>query len=238
MNAQLRNIALLFVVMHLVNKLDQKDERVILGARTAYTAFLLTALLLNALLRRLVVNKADARPLEVPVKPTLQNPTPDPNVRQRITVQQYDLSLLDATRSQLLLQTALLLFLHWKMGSVSPLILQSVMGFFRQLDDPLIKIHLFGQRDAGPLERPFKPEPNPLFKLLGLDPNRRQTERRIVEDSGDALTARGNAEASETQGETAASTVDDVSDSSADEALAPDSESEEEKPTPSRKKED
>jgi hypothetical protein len=238
MNAQLRNIALLFVVMHLVNKLDQKDERVILGARTAYTTFLLTALLLNTLVRRLVVKKADVRPLEVPLKPTLQNPTPDPNVRQRITVQQYDLSLLDSTRSQLLLQTALLLFLHWKMGSVSPLILQAVMGFFRQLDDPLIKIHLFRQRDTGTLERPFKAEPNPLLKLFGLDPSRRQTETSTTENAPGAAMSANHATVSEVQGAAVDSGMDDVSDSSADEALVQDSDSEEEKGAPSREKQD
>jgi hypothetical protein len=239
MNAHIRNIALLFVVMHLVNKLDQKDERVILGARTAYATFLLTALLLNAFVRRLVIKKADGRLLEVPLKPTLQNPTPDPNVRQRLTVQEYDISLLDATRSQLFLQTALLVFLHWKMGSVAPLILQAIMGFVRQLDDPLIKIHLLGHRDTGALERPFKSEPNPLLKLLGLDPSRNQASARQGSDSHiDDTAVQSRSQPGETQHVTPVGDVGNVSDSSADEAIAQDSASDDEQKSMRGKKDD
>ena len=254
MNPQIRNLLLALVLYKWAGRLDPQDERVILGARTAYLAFLVVALGINYLLRARVRAARDGRVLQMPRRPTMENPRPAAGETEQVSVQQYDESLLKAARTQLLMQTAFLAFFHWKMGAITPLVLQAVMGVFRQFDDPLVKIHLLGHAARGPLERPFKPEPNPLMQLLGVNegamrrtPSGTPTESAAPQGGAAAGTvtesAPGGAEAAVGRLTAAANgwlrpppppapaTADDlgeVTDSSADEAVAPDDEDDDE----------
>mmetsp|Transcript_28534 Transcript_28534/g.69452 ORF Transcript_28534/g.69452 Transcript_28534/m.69452 type:complete len:149 (-) Transcript_28534:26-472(-) len=60
-------------------------------------------------------------------------------------------------------------FIHYKMGTVTPMVMTAAMGLVRFLDDPQVKLHVLGHKDEGDLQRPFKSD-NPLAKLLGLGP--------------------------------------------------------------------
>ena len=43
-----------------------------------------------------------------------------------------------------------------------------------------VKIHLFGMKPEGKLERPFKAPANPLAEMLGADPNGEKDDEKAV----------------------------------------------------------
>jgi Phosphate transport (Pho88) len=82
------------------------------------------------------------------------------------TVLEYDLNLLQTARKSWLMNAVILTLVHMKTASVSPLLMSTIMGLTRYLDDPLFKLHILGFRSDGPLKRPFPVDKNPLAGLL------------------------------------------------------------------------
>ena len=70
--------------------------------------------------------------------------------------------------------------IHYKWGSPMPLLFQCIMQPMNLTDDPLVKIHLFGMKPEGKLERPFKAPANPLAEMLGADPNGEKDDEKAV----------------------------------------------------------
>lgn len=86
---------------------------------------------------------------------------------ETITVMEYDVRTLVAARRAFITNACILAGLHYKMESVSPLIMSGMMGMMKLLtEDKLVQIHIRGEPAVGPLKRPFKPPENPLGKLL------------------------------------------------------------------------
>lgn len=84
-----------------------------------------------------------------------------------VTVMEYDLRKLAAARKSWVTNLCLLAAIHYKMESVSPLVMSVLMGAIRLFtDDPLFSIHLRGAPAVGPLKRPFVAPKNPLTDML------------------------------------------------------------------------
>lgn len=231
MNPQIRNLVVMFAIMSWSKNLDATDGQTVLIARSAYGAYVLLLLLLNYVMRQRVAAARDGRVISVPKKPSMSNPTPSAGDAERTTVMQYDLSLLNASRSQVLSQGAILALLHWKTGTLAPLVMQSVMGLMRLLDDPIMKIHLLGTPAEGALQRPFKAEPNPLAQLLGGGGGAQRQQQQAASsgtEGGNDNAAASAGAAAQQRAAGASEQLDDVTDSSGDEAAAVDDEDEEE----------
>lgn len=86
---------------------------------------------------------------------------------EMVTTLEYDLRQLNASRRSWITNACLLAAIHYKMESVSPLIMSSVMGIIRLIsDDPLFKLYILGASATAELARPFKTPESPLTALL------------------------------------------------------------------------
>jgi len=75
------------------------------------------------------------------------------------TIMEYDLKQAKSMQSGMLTNMAFMWFLHFKMGQVQPLIIQTVTGISNMVYSPLFQVYVMGRN----LERPYK---NPATKKL------------------------------------------------------------------------
>lgn len=154
--------------MMLVRTIDQEDPAILLRTRIGFGIYLLATTLIYYVVHRRILSRNNKAPLTVKTPPPpfgagSENP---PAVRYT-TVIEYDLEHLKKARQGWIFNTLLLSVIHYKMETVSPLIMSGLMTFIRLLtDDPLVKMYLFGQPSVGKLKRPFQPEENPLANML------------------------------------------------------------------------
>jgi hypothetical protein len=92
-------------------------------------------------------------------------------ITKTYTIEDYDQKDAVGKVRALCLQVAMTSFMHYKWGSPMPLLFQCVMLPMNLADEPLVKIHIFGQKAEGKLARPFAAPPNPMADMLGVNPN-------------------------------------------------------------------
>ncbi len=174
--------------MMLVRSIDQEDPAVLLRARVGFGLYILTTALIYFILHLRIVARNDRTKIRVPVPVPPFGPGSDAPPSMRDTTHlEYDLDLLRSGRQGWLLNTLLLAAIHYKMQTVSPLIMSGLMGFFRLVtDDALFKLHIMGNPSVGKLKRPFPAEENPLAVLLkGLVPKPEEENAQQGEDLHD-----------------------------------------------------
>jgi Phosphate transport (Pho88) len=179
--AGMKNLVLMGTTMMAVRRIDQDDPAVLMYARLGFAAYIVIVLLINFVLHMRVVaanNKSLIAVPPPPAPPSFAAPTApalaaQPAEDNVTTVLAYDLGVLASARKSWMLNVVILTAIHIKMSGVSTLIMSSVMGLARFLDDPLFRLHVLGHPAVGPLKRPFKPEENPLAAMLqNLAPKR------------------------------------------------------------------
>lgn len=177
--AGMKNLALMGGTMMLVKRLDQEAADVILYTRAAFAAYLFICCVINMYLHARVVAAGDRSPLVVPPPapspftppPPPDAPPPPPPTDTHTTVLAYDLGILQTARRSWLMNAVVLTLIHAKTGAINPLIMSSVMGLVKLVDDPLFRLHVLREPATGSLKRPFTPEANPLATLMqGLAP--------------------------------------------------------------------
>lgn len=97
---------------------------------------------------------------------------PEEPKMETVTIMDYDLAQLAKTRKSFITNACILAAIHYKMQSVSPLVISAVTGLVRLLtDDPLVAIHFLKSAPVGPLARPFK-QPEGLLGTMfkGMTP--------------------------------------------------------------------
>jgi len=160
---QVRNLVIFLGLLYGMRQVDQNDPVAINFCRIVFGLYLLLGLAFQAYVTKVVTDKKDTREIEVPPQPALGSPAGPP---EKKTVMEYDLGQLSTQRTQMLMNSLMVAFFHFKMGQVSPLVMTSVMGIMRFLDDPMFKIHVLKNEAVGALERPFKADANPLMGWL------------------------------------------------------------------------
>lgn len=133
----IRNMVIFGSLLYGMKMIDQTDPVMINYCRMVFAVFVLVGMLFHAYVTRQITMKNDTREIEVPPESTPFAPaaTTEP-VKQ--TVMEYDMAQLNKQRTQMLMSGVITGFLHFKMGQVTPLVLQSVMGLVRLLDDPMV----------------------------------------------------------------------------------------------------
>lgn len=181
-------MVVMFGAMALMRRVDQEDPQVLLYARAAFAVYITLTLLVHAFLHMKIVRRADLTLINVPIveqKPPFAMPkeekeegaeplpAADKDEEEKkpkeevMTVLEYDLGVLASARKSWISNAIILSLFHYKMESVSPLIMSGVMGLVRLLsDDPLFKLHVLNLPSVGVLQRPFAPEKNPLAAML------------------------------------------------------------------------
>lgn len=154
--------------MMLVRSIDQEDPAILLRTRIGFGIYLLATTLIYYVVHRRILSRHNTSPLTVKIPPPPFGPGSDsPPTERYTTVIEYDLEHLKKVRQGWIFNTLLLSAIHYKMETVSPLIMSGLMTFIRLItDDPLVKMYLFGQPSVGKLKRPFQAEENPLASML------------------------------------------------------------------------
>lgn len=177
--------------MMMVRSIDQEDPTVLFRARIGFGAYILVSAVIYLALHIRILARNDRTKIRVPVPPPPFGPGSDaPPGERESTHLEYDLELLRTGRQGWILNTLLLTAIHYKMETVSPLIMSGLMGFVRLVtDDALVKLHIYGYPAVDKLKRPFPVEENPLAALLkGMAPKPEDTpqEGEDLHDDGDS----------------------------------------------------
>uniref|UniRef100_A0A7S1XIY9 Inorganic phosphate transporter n=1 Tax=Erythrolobus australicus TaxID=1077150 RepID=A0A7S1XIY9_9RHOD len=210
-----RDMAAVLAVMSYMKNVDQEDPTVILVCRCVYGAYLLMVLGWYLYVKSVIEKKKDLTKIKVPIPanpfaPAPAEGEPAPPTEQEKSVMEYDYELLNQQRSGVLTGTLILSFLHFKMGSVTPLVLSPITGLLKLVDDPLTKLHILGQPAEGALQRPFKKPGNPLLGMLGMDPNASSEGATAAAATGPARAGEDLAGDEETEEEVIEEIVEEV----------------------------
>lgn len=172
--------------MMLVRSVDQEDPSVLLKTRIGFGLYILVTALIYLVLHLRIMARNDRTKIQVTVPAPAFGPGSDapPTVRET-THLEYDLDVLRTGRQGWLMNVLLLSAFHYKMQTVSPLIMSALMGFFRLIsDDALFKLHILGHPAVDKLKRPFPAEENPLAAMLkGMMPKPEEDGTTKGEDS-------------------------------------------------------
>lgn len=173
----LKSTAVMLGAMYLMRRVDQEDPAVLMQVRLGFSAYMMFTLFMYSVLHFRITRRRDSTKLTVTEpKPAFAPPgvgegdgdgaeSTEPK-SYVTTVMEYDLKVLSSARKQWLMNAIIISLVHYKMETVSPLVMSALMGFMRLVgDDPLVKLHIFGMPAVDSLQRPFKPEQNPLLGL-------------------------------------------------------------------------
>jgi hypothetical protein len=176
-----KHFAIMGAAMLALKRIDQEDPEVLMYTRLVFAGYVLVSVIINVALYLRVLAARDLGIITVPAPPPSPFAPPAPAVTDganpgtpvdedakdtQSTVLAYDLNLLQTARKSWLMNAVILTLVHMKTASVSPLLMSTIMGLTRYLDDPLFKLHILGFQSEGPLKRPFPVDKNPLAGLL------------------------------------------------------------------------
>lgn len=191
----MKSMAVMFGAMALMRRIDQEEPKVLFYARIFYMSYVAFTGAIYLYLHHRIVSRKDMTPITVPVTekaPSMKEafakaqaaaeaksagePEPKPDEEEDsdkkpkekvISVMEYDLGKLAAARKSWATNACILAAIHYKMESVSPLIMSCLMGTFRLLaDNQLVQIHIRGAPAVGDLKRPFQPPKNPFADMM------------------------------------------------------------------------
>jgi hypothetical protein len=162
-------------VMLLARKVDLFSPIVVKLTRFAFVAFLVIYQLFLLYARIQAVSQNDRTPIELksPLTSVLQSQLGDETggnammkslassfLSSKSTVLEYDLKQIRSMQSGMIFNMLFMWILHFKMGQVQPLIIQSILGLSNLIYSPLFQVYGLGRN----LERPFK-TPSPLTRM-------------------------------------------------------------------------
>lgn len=152
-----------FVISRLLNKLDYKNKKIILLSRIVYFSYLILTQLLVFYLKS-KISKANNKTFIELKSPGFMAQTKI--LPKKITVKDYDLQEAQKLTSSLFMEILFVLFVHIKQQKVQPLFYLPIMSVFNKMSNPIIRIHLFGEKAINKLSRPFKTGFEDIFEKL------------------------------------------------------------------------
>ena len=161
-------LLLIAISMVAVATLDSEDPATKQAAWLMFVASAAISTLLFAFLTFRIGAKKDATVIEVPVEDPSQgfvgkllkvegsDKAPE---KKKTTIFQYDTDKLrEFSFQRTVLPSMIIIFVHFKFGSVVPLMLQSMNSLIGLFSFELVQIHLMGRPAVGKLARPFVPQ--------------------------------------------------------------------------------
>ncbi|GAB0498531.1 hypothetical protein MMPV_009877 [Pyropia vietnamensis] len=175
--SSVKHLAVMFGAMSIMKAVNQEDPHVIACCRLLFGTYLFATWALHTYIHVGIARNGDRTTrVTVPPKPPSPFALPPPpppsgaDGADAAAAAEYDAGVLAASKKALLMNAVILTGVHLKMGTVSPLVLTSLTGLTRLVDEPLFQLYVLGRAAAGKLARPFAPEVNPLMALLGGGP--------------------------------------------------------------------
>lgn len=187
-----KNLGVMMAAMMLTRSIDQEDPAMLLKARVGFGVYVIVTSLIYFVLHLRIIRGNDRTKLRVTDPAPPFGPGSDAPPKERDTTHlEYDLDLLQSARKGWIMNTVLLTVIHYKMQTVSPLVMSGFMGFFRLVtDDALFKLHVMGHPAVDKLKRPFPVEENPLaamMKSMAQKPDEEEsTQGEDLHDDGES----------------------------------------------------
>jgi len=164
------------------SKIDVNSEENKLKIQIAFVTASVFTVLTYAVVTVLALFKGDtARMVKVSEK-QLTGEKAGEEVMAEYTYRDYDLKQVRTKMTSILVAMAITSFIHYKWGTVHPLLIQSVLQPMNALSDPLAKIWLMGADDSkGSNKRPFAAEKPPsIFSSFAAaaDPKKEEEKEK------------------------------------------------------------
>jgi Phosphate transport (Pho88) len=178
-----KQMAVSFLAMNLVKRLEPSNSEHVRIARIIYTVYLVVYHAVLMWLRLKIVRENDLTEIIVPPAPQLSkmlsrasapgdsssssaaaaSPLGGAGLQdmlsklmvRKTTVKSFDLKLVDSMRTSLVATSLFMCLLHLKMGMIKPIILGSALGVWQLTENPLFKVHVLRMKAEGKLARPF-----------------------------------------------------------------------------------
>lgn len=155
MNAAVSNLALMLIMMQVSKKLDWENPSTILYVRILYVSTTLATLGIYVVTRFLIVKKNDLTTLKYLEEPNMWQGESEQKLVVS-TIKEYDLAQINSAIKGVFTGLAMTGFMHIYMGYTNPLLMQSLSPLKSALEANIVKIHLYGKKAVGDLDRPFK----------------------------------------------------------------------------------
>lgn len=158
--------------------LDMTDPTIINYIRAAFTIGLcITGIMIYISYNSIQTNKLNTDSIQLKLKPSdLAGANPmgtsddtQSNELSDMTASEYDMVKLNALIKQTLTTVVIMCGMHFYMGFVPPLLLQSYMLPLQTSQNEIIQLHTFHQNELtnSSLKRPFAAAPSPFAGLMG-----------------------------------------------------------------------
>ncbi|KAL3233796.1 SRP-independent targeting protein 3 [Nakaseomyces bracarensis] len=180
-NSQVSNIIIMLVMMQVSRRIDMEDPTNILYIRIAYCTSMVLSFLIYQYARSKIVAKNDLTTMKY-VEPTspFSGEALEKNQKEKFnvtTVKDYDLKEIDGAIKSIYTGVMMMGFMHFYMGYVNPLFMQSISPIKSALEHNEVKIHVFNKPATGDLKRPFKAAS--LFGGFGQQPAAQEDKKSI-----------------------------------------------------------
>ena len=210
-------------VMMLGRKVDIFSPVVVRIARAAFIAYLVLQQVFLLYVRIKARSINDRTPIELknPLASVLQSQLGGEGeangmvknlassfLSSKSTVLEYDLKQVRSMQSGVIMNTLFMWFLHFKMGQVQPVMIQTVTGIASLIYSPLFQVYVMGRN----LERPFK---NPAMK--GMEQAQEGEEESVPEITEETEVAEEKVEEEVDDGDVSVEEAEEDDDESGEE---------------------
>eukprot|EP00472_Partenskyella_glossopodia_P006381 CAMPEP_0197527404 /NCGR_PEP_ID=MMETSP1318-20131121/21450_1 /TAXON_ID=552666 /ORGANISM="Partenskyella glossopodia, Strain RCC365" /LENGTH=127 /DNA_ID=CAMNT_0043082021 /DNA_START=247 /DNA_END=630 /DNA_ORIENTATION=- len=97
--------------------------------------------------------------------------------KETLTLDQYDMRVLQADAKQTALQTFIVGLIHTKWGAVIPMVVSVVVALINKPDNTLVRIYLRGETGSADLKRPFKKKSAFADMVAGAKTKKKKKEK-------------------------------------------------------------
>lgn len=143
------------IVLQILKAFDQNSPEYLVGLRAAALAVVAFNTIAQMVLEWRIRRTNDKTAVKTPMNPLSMIMGGTASTQAEQTAAEYDLKQLSSQRNSYRMGLLFNAFLHLKMKMNQPLVYSSVSGVVDLWYNPLVQIHLFGQKADGPNARPF-----------------------------------------------------------------------------------
>ncbi|WVR05647.1 hypothetical protein IAU60_002669 [Kwoniella sp. DSM 27419] len=165
-NPAITNLAISLGAMQVARRIPMEDPVVLNYLRIGYIASQAISLAVYYYITLKIRRKNDLTVLKYVNPAAPMNPDAKPELVQT-TVKDYDLAEVGKAIKSLLVGVAFMCFLHGYLKYTQPLFIQGLMGLKSTLESNPAKLHIWGKKAEGDLQRPFKAAGGLLETLTG-----------------------------------------------------------------------
>lgn len=197
LSPQITTALLVLGTVQLSRQLDLENPETINLVRVFYVCSNIILVAALFYIKSKIMAKPNNNTIEVDTAtPSFSNPNPT-GAKQKMTITEYDLSEWNSQLKQTLMPIALMVGLHFYIGFVQPLIIQSILPLKALYSTPIFQVYVLGKKAEGSLARPWK-KPSPFEGLMPTMPTAPEAPQQEAVTNGSSSENTTTTDASET----------------------------------------